>query len=193
MRSDERRESILKAATEVFGARGYAGATTDAVAKAAGVSQPYVVRMFGTKEALFLAVLGRSIDRVLETFEEVVTTAPVSTTPEELHILLGRSYADLLTDRGLLLSIMQAFVLGGEPEIGPVARAGFMRVWRFMRTRAGYSADGAYAFLSGGMMLNTLVGLRVALDYDTDPDVREFIDVAVPTKADIVRRLASTP
>ena len=35
----ERREQMLNAASIVFGERGYTGATTDAVAKAAGVSQ----------------------------------------------------------------------------------------------------------------------------------------------------------
>ena len=34
----ERREQMLNAASIVFGERGYAGTTTDAVAKAAGVS-----------------------------------------------------------------------------------------------------------------------------------------------------------
>jgi AcrR family transcriptional regulator len=52
MRSEDRRVLILEAATAVFGEQGYHGATTDAIARAAGVSQPYVVRMFGSKEAL---------------------------------------------------------------------------------------------------------------------------------------------
>ena len=53
----DRREQILEAATVVFGERGYAGGTTDAIARAAGISQAYVVRMFGSKEDLFLAVV----------------------------------------------------------------------------------------------------------------------------------------
>src|SRR3978361_1816285 len=65
MASDERRILVLEAATAVLGHVGYAGATTDQVAAAAGVSQPYVVRMFGTKEKLFLAVLGRALDALL--------------------------------------------------------------------------------------------------------------------------------
>ncbi|MCU1580821.1 MAG: TetR/AcrR family transcriptional regulator, partial [Microbacteriaceae bacterium] len=52
MRAEDRRELILEAATRVFGDRGYIGATTNLVAVAAGVSQPYVVRIFGTKEKL---------------------------------------------------------------------------------------------------------------------------------------------
>ena len=49
--SDARRSS--SAARTVFAERGYA-ASTDQVARAAGVSQPYVVRLFGTKRELFL-------------------------------------------------------------------------------------------------------------------------------------------
>src|SRR3954471_16140219 len=49
-----RRDQILAAARRVFADKGFA-ATTDEVARAAGVSQPYVVRLFGSKRELFLA------------------------------------------------------------------------------------------------------------------------------------------
>src|ERR1700710_507693 len=68
MTAVERREAILDAASAVFGQRGYFGATTDQVARAAGISQPYVVRMFGSKEALFLAVIERAKSSLLQSF-----------------------------------------------------------------------------------------------------------------------------
>ena len=64
MTADERREQVLTAATRAFARTGYAGTSTDAVAREAGVSQPYVVRMFGTKLDLFLAVFDRASDRI---------------------------------------------------------------------------------------------------------------------------------
>ena len=63
MSSEERREQIIDAAMAVFGAKGYVGTTTDDVARAASVTQPYVVRLFGTKENLFLAALRRALER----------------------------------------------------------------------------------------------------------------------------------
>ena len=45
-------------------------------------------------------------------------------------------------------------------------------------------------FLSGGMMINTLVGLRMGADFDTDPEVREMLTAAMPTKAALLRDLA---
>src|SRR5476649_2364955 len=95
MPSDERRILVLEAATAVFGQRGYAGTTTDQVAMAAGVSQPYVVRMFGTKEKLFLAVLQRALDVLMAAFRRALTEE--SDIP--VHDRLGLAYADLLTDR----------------------------------------------------------------------------------------------
>ena len=64
MSADERREQVLGAAIRAFARSGYVGTSTDHVAREAGVSQPYVVRMFGTKLDLFLAVFERATDRI---------------------------------------------------------------------------------------------------------------------------------
>jgi TetR/AcrR family transcriptional regulator len=68
MPADQRRREVLAAAVAAFAEGGYAGTTTDDVARRAGVSQPYVVRMFGTKQALFLAVYEESTRRVQDGF-----------------------------------------------------------------------------------------------------------------------------
>lgn len=188
MKSEERRELILAAAAGVFGERGYVGATTDAVAKAAAVSQPYVVRMFGTKAALFQAVLTRSLDTLLREFRrEIAEQGPAS---DELPMCIGRRYLELLADRGLLLSLMHGFMLGADPEIGPTVRKGFMDVYRLLRDEARFSPEQAADFLSGGMMINTLVGLRMGAEFDTDPEVRELLTAAVPSKTSLLRDLA---
>ena len=189
MRSEDRRELILDAATAVFGERGYFGATTDVVAKAAGVSQPYVVRMFGTKEALFLEVLQRALDTLMNRFEWALTdTSPLPSGLEDTKSLrIGRAYADLLVDRGLLLSLMQSFMLGADPVIGPVARAGFIRVYTFLREEAGMSPLEADVFLAHGMMMNTMVGLRMADLYaDGDPCAIDLLETALPGKLDVL-------
>src|SRR3954449_3918510 len=72
MSADDRRAQVLAAATRAFARTGYAGTSTDAVAREGGVSQPYVVRMFGTKLDLFLAVFDRATDRVKSAFTAVV-------------------------------------------------------------------------------------------------------------------------
>jgi TetR/AcrR family transcriptional regulator len=190
MASDERRQLVLTAATEVFGQRGYAGTTTDQVAIAAGVSQPYVVRIFGTKEKLFLAVLERALDTLMAAVRRAL--ANVSDVPVDHR--MGIAYADLLTDRGLLLSLMHGFVLGSDPEIGRVARAGFLEVYAFLKTEAGMTPEVAGDFLAHGMMLNTLVGIRMLDEYDTNPDARELLEISMPNKLPMLRgRQGATP
>lgn len=70
MSREDRQRSIVAAATEQFARGGYAGTTTDEVARAAGVSQPYVVRMFGGKAKLFAAVFTAAFERIVAVFEE---------------------------------------------------------------------------------------------------------------------------
>jgi TetR/AcrR family transcriptional regulator len=187
MASDERRALVLEAATAVFGQRGYAGATTDQVAVAAGVSQPYVVRMFGTKEKLFLAVLQRALDIMMTAFRRALA----EDSPIPAHDRMGLAYADLLTDRGLLLSLMHGFVLGSDPEIGKLARWGFLEVYKFLKVEVGMSPAEASDFLAHGMMLNTLVGIRMPDEYDTSPDARELLETAMPNKLAVIRGLTA--
>jgi AcrR family transcriptional regulator len=177
MRSGDRRELILTAATFVFGDLGYSGATTDRIAKAAGVSQPYVVRIFGTKEKLFLEVLQHALDTLLGRFREVIAEC---TDRAALPGELRRAYVDLLTDRGMLLCLMHAFVLGGDPEIGRVARAGFLEVYRVLRDDAGFDPGQAGEFLSGCMLINTLAGLHMTEELDTNPLANELLTTAMP-------------
>jgi TetR/AcrR family transcriptional regulator len=178
MASDERRILILDAATAVFSQRGYAGATTDQVAAAAAVSQPYVVRMFGTKEKLFLEVLRRDLERMLAAFRAEL--AVESEAP--LHERLGLAYIDLLQDRGLLLSLMHGFVLGSDPVIGELARCGFLDVYRFLKNEAGFTAQDAADFMAKGMLLNTLLGMRMTDAFDSDDDAHELLTNVLHTK-----------
>jgi TetR/AcrR family transcriptional regulator len=184
MKAEDRRELILAAATGVFGDYGYFGATTDQVAKAAGVSQPYVVRMFGTKEQLFLEVMRRAVDRLLAVFR-----AELAAGTHDLGPRFGRAYVDLLTDRGLLLSLMHAFVLGSDPVVGPHARAGFLEVYSFLRDEAGFDAAEVHAFLANGMLINTMVGLRMSDEFEGNPVAAECLVTALPEKLDRVLEL----
>ncbi|MFT4123193.1 MAG: TetR/AcrR family transcriptional regulator [Microbacteriaceae bacterium] len=182
MRADERRVLILDAATDVFGDHGYVGTTTDRVARAAGVSQPYVVRMFGSKQRLYVEVLERALAELLGAFEAVLEGPE-----QELAHRMGLAYARVASERrGLVLSLMHAFVLGSDPVIGECARAGFLDVYRFLRERCGFEAAHAVEFLSGGMLINTLVGLRMVDELDGSATARELLETAIPDKLDLL-------
>jgi AcrR family transcriptional regulator len=176
MSSEQRREQIIEAAIAVFGAKGYVGTTTDDVARAASVSQPYVVRLFGTKEKLFLAALDDCLERLLEAFAAVPPLPDLDARGE----LMGQAYLGLLEVRGLHQTLSHAFLLGAHPMIGPAARAGFARVWRYLRGDAGFTAEDAQKFLALGMLINTMVGLRMTEEYGKDAGMTELFDECFP-------------
>ncbi|MBM3779458.1 MAG: TetR/AcrR family transcriptional regulator [Acidimicrobiia bacterium] len=57
MRGDDRRRQLIDAALHVFATRGFPGATTRAIAEAAGVSEAIIFRHFASKEDLYAAIL----------------------------------------------------------------------------------------------------------------------------------------
>ena len=184
MKAADRRELILEAATAVFGAKTYVGTTTDEVARAAGVSQPYVVRLFGTKEKLFIEVIDRAYERMIGAFRSALPGDP-----EGLGRRMGTAYTDLLVERGMLPVVANSTALGGEPEIGRVARAGFSRIWRFLRDEAGFSPEQAREFIATGMLINTIVGLRLTGDYGDEVSATEVLDACFPDAVEKVRSL----
>ncbi|WP_374314936.1 TetR/AcrR family transcriptional regulator [Microbacterium sp.] len=185
--SEERRRQILVAALAVFGARGYEGATTDEVARAAGVSQPYVVRLFGSKENLFLAAIEDALARMLRAFRAALADdagerEPGVTEEKAAAKRIGQAYVDLLEVRGLHQTLAHAYLLGSHPVIGAAARAGFATVWRFFRDEMGLDADEARSFMAEGMLISTMIGLRIVDDYGSDPQITELFRSCFPTE-----------
>ena len=163
MRADDRRELVLEAATLAFARTGYAGTSTDVVAREAGVSQPYVVRMFGTKRELFLSVFARSCDRICATFRDVLTgysaERPFDPEDEADWAELGSAYARLVDDRALLLVLLHGFAAGEDPAIGAQARAGMAEIFGVL-VDTGSTPERAMAFVAHGMLLNVMLAMR---------------------------------
>src|SRR3954449_12393283 len=113
MSAGERRSEVIEIAIRHFGLHGYNGTSTDQVAREAGISQPYLFRLFGTKRELFLACHEVCHRRVLETFRAAADGVP----PEQRIEQMGHAYVDLLRDRTMLLFQMQSYAACGDPEV----------------------------------------------------------------------------
>lgn len=170
MSAEARRELVLAAAVAAFAEGGYTGTTTDQVARRAGVSQPYVVRMFGTKQALFLAAHAQVMTALAETFTQAVPSAG-----EDAVAALGDAYVRLIEDRDLLRVLQHGFALGADPELGPPMRAAMIRIFALIRDLTGVDADQARDFLAQGMLINTLVALHMPEHLDEDPLIPELV------------------
>ncbi|ASS67562.1 MULTISPECIES: TetR/AcrR family transcriptional regulator [unclassified Paenibacillus] len=160
--SANRRSDIISAAIEVFAEAGYYRTTTAQVAQRAGISQPYVFRFFATKEALLLAALEASWERVAESFRQVIA----SSTGERLERELISAYERILSShRQETLLQMQAQTMLEEP-IRTAMKAGLGEVRRLVQDSfraAGIPdpEDRTMLFLARGMLCNVSMALNM--------------------------------
>ena len=156
MSAEERRELVLEAAVAEFARHGLAGTSTEAVARRAGISQPYLFRLFPTKKALFLALVERCYQRIEETF---IAAAGDKTGDEALEAM-GDEYERLLDDhRALLLLQMHAYAASEDPDIRAATRAGFKRLWGLVERISGLPFDRVVAFFAMGMLINVAAAM----------------------------------
>src|SRR5215831_1616489 len=87
----ERRDDVLDAALVEFAAAGYEGTSTEDIARRAGISQPYLFRLFGTKKDLFKATVGRCFRETLELFQR----AAEGLRGDEALEAMGAAYMEL--------------------------------------------------------------------------------------------------
>ncbi len=161
MTADERREQIIRAARTEFAARGYAAATTDAIAARAGVSQPYVIRLFGTKQALFLAVADDCFRQVHDVFSEAAATAP----PGQELTAMGTAYRQLIADREVLALQLHFYAAcAGDETLRQGGRERFEGLLTHIGRLSGASPDEVIRFNALGMLINVASALDLELD-----------------------------
>jgi AcrR family transcriptional regulator len=167
----ERRDDVLDAAMIEFADRGYEGTSTEDIAKRAGISQPYLFRLFGTKKELFKATVSRCFRETLEMFQRA---AEGKRGEEALHAI-GQAYMEQLeTDRTWLRAQMQAYGASEDPEIRAVVRAGYGDLVAYVRRVSGADWPTVWHFFATGMLLNVLASMHVT--DDPDPWMQELLD-----------------
>jgi AcrR family transcriptional regulator len=118
----ERRETILLAATEVFAQAGYRATKMSDVAARVGVTEPVIFQQFGSKAALFAAVLERAAAGVEATLDEL-TAGSGSGSALLTHVVTGFAHGrpeQASTDQG---STAPADTAPGSTEPGGAAPA----------------------------------------------------------------------
>jgi len=155
MPAAERRELVLEAAVAEFAAHGLAGTSTEEVARRAGISQPYLFRLFPTKKALFLALVDRCFRRVRDTF----TAAAGDLTGDEALAAMADAYERLLDDRTLLLLQMQIYAACDDAEIRQATRTGYKHLWELVERITGLPFQRVVDFFAVGMLMNVAAAM----------------------------------
>jgi AcrR family transcriptional regulator len=157
----ERREEILAAALEEFAEHGYQGGSTERIAARAGISQPYVFRLFGTKKELFKAIVSRCFRETLEAFQR----AAEGKRGEEALKAIGQMYAEqMLPDRTRLRTQMNAYTACDDPEIRAVVRNGYGDLVAYVERVSGLGEKAVADFFALGMLLNVFASMGLTVD-----------------------------
>ncbi|MEU3487367.1 TetR/AcrR family transcriptional regulator [Streptomyces massasporeus] len=168
MSAEERRESVIRAATTEFARGGYHGTSTEAIARRVGVSQPYLFRLFPGKKAIFLAAAERCVEDTIRMFAE----AAEGLEGEEARRAMGGAYVETISEQPERLMMQMQMYLAvaaaeeeGDREFGEAVRTGWMRLWDTIHLPLGADAHETTTFLAQGMLINCLVSMGFPDDH----------------------------
>ena len=152
----ERREAVLDAATREFAVKGFHGASTEAIARAAGISQPYLFRLFHTKKGLYLATSQRAIDHLYRVFADASAGKKGM---DALHAM-GEAYNTVMADRDRLMLMLKCWASCDDPEICEAVRSSWRNLVDLAERASGASPEEVSMFFSKGALLTVLMGME---------------------------------
>lgn len=154
--ADERRESVLAAATTEFAAKGLHGASTEDIARRAGISQPYLFRLFGTKKELYLAASQRAIDHLHAVF---VASSAGKTGLDALQAMAD-AYDTVIADRDRLMLVLKCWASCDDPEICETVRSSWRNLVDLVERASGAPPEIVSAFFAKGSLLTILSAME---------------------------------
>jgi AcrR family transcriptional regulator len=154
--AEVRREEILEAAMAEFAVGGLHGTSTEEIARRAGISQPYLFRLFGTKKELFLETVRRGFRHVLQLFQEAAAADPEN----NVMLSMGHAYGDHHRDRARLMFQMQAYAACEDAEVRKVVRDEYAAIYKFVESVAP-SKEAANEFFRVGMLINVAAAMNL--------------------------------
>ena len=171
---------MLAAAITEFARSGYAGTSTEAIATRAGISQPYLFRLFGTKKDLFVA----TYDLVGLRIVNELTRAGEGLEGEEAKVAMGDAYLELMQDPEMLQVQLHGFAAApADPDIARSCRRTFEVLADVFYERTHGTKDDLREFFAMGMLINVMS----AIDVLGEPGSWAQRICQLPEKADAIK------
>jgi AcrR family transcriptional regulator len=156
--AEDRRVDVLAAARQEFARRGYYGTPTTDIAKAAGISQAYLFRLFPTKEELFVGCVERTYEDVISAFTRAA--APHAGDQEATIDAMGDAYDDLLQNTdNMLLCQLHGYAACQEPAIRTAVRQGYKELVELVQHLSGAPDEEIQRFFAVGMLINVVAAM----------------------------------
>jgi AcrR family transcriptional regulator len=178
---ERNREVVLAAAKRVFLARGYGGASVEAIAEEAGFSKGVVYSQFGSKADMFLALLDRRIDERAAENERVAGDLAGADAVRALLLAAARDATDEPGWARLLVEFR--ITAGRDPELNRRYAAAHARTLDALVAVLGgvHERGGREPAVPLRSMAELIVGLgaAVALERLANPEALADADLAV--------------
>ncbi len=157
MKSEDRKVLILEAAMEEYGRAGMHATSTEVIADRAGVSQPYLFRLFGTKADLIGAAIEHHTAKLRLTFREAAEQRDADTSPLEAMAL---AYVGFMNDDvNSMRCQLHTWAAASDPAIKEVAQRSYRKIWEDIAALSGATADEVRDFMAHGMLLTVVAAL----------------------------------
>lgn len=171
--AEERRSEVVLAAMTEFGTYGYHGGSTERIAREAEISQPYVLRLFGTKLNLFVATLEHVCNTVLQTWQRALDGSAAK--GWGALMLLGQSYTQGADTAMRFRMIMQGAAAASTPEIEVAINTHMDRLWTWVKTATESPDADIQRFWAFGMMQTMGVSMNAQRYMESSDRARAMI------------------
>ncbi len=161
----KRREQLLDTAVTLFAERGFAGATTSELARAAGVTEPIIYRHFRSKKDLFIAVIERTSALTLTMWERELAKA--KDPANRLRRLMGANPMVSEQGRGIYRVVVQAMMEIEDPDVLSALQDHIAKIHHFVTVeveraqREGQVSKRFSAEITGWLLLHLGLGYGV--------------------------------
>lgn len=150
--SAERREAVVLAAVTEFAAGGFHGTPMDRIAERAGISQPYLFRLFPNKRSLF----EKAVERCFRETGDFYARAAEGLRGTEALDAMARSRKRFLDDSSLpllRLHAVTAVLAAGDPGITAQVRRSWAALWSSVEDRTGAPPAEVRAFFAEELLM----------------------------------------
>jgi AcrR family transcriptional regulator len=156
MSAEERREMIIRVAACEFSTGGYRGTTTESIAHRAGISQPYIFRLFPGKKALFLASAELCFARLTVAFEH----AADGLEGRRALQAMSTAHETMTAERCILLLELQLYVAcAAEPDIARLVNRRWTQLREHVLARTGAAGEKVDSFFADRLYTTTQLAL----------------------------------
>jgi len=177
MTAEDRREEVVRAAIQEFAQFGMHGASTENIARRAGISQPYIFRLFGTKKELFLAALDACYGRMNRAFEAAAARARAD--GDDVLMATAMAFGQLLGYRDELLVLLHGFAASHDLDVREASRERLGAIYRFIGEESGANEEELRAFIGQGMLMMVAAAIDLPLICETEAWARDLLGPAV--------------